>query len=144
MVLPDICGKIEYPNSNTSKRYVDWFDKYVLEKYTHEVGPSHTKTVFLSGRDCYAFRCSLLHQGSDDITDQEKRETLTKFEFTYPVRGTTVHSNKKNSTLQLQVDIFCNDIIEAVEQWINDINGDVIKEKKLGELLKIGSHPTSF
>jgi len=32
LILPDICGKIEFPNKSTGKRYSEWFDKYVLNR----------------------------------------------------------------------------------------------------------------
>jgi hypothetical protein len=35
LTLPDICGKIEYPQyeKKSQKRYISWFDNYVGEKY---------------------------------------------------------------------------------------------------------------
>ena len=29
LTLPDICGKAEFPNKTTKRRYIDWFDKYI-------------------------------------------------------------------------------------------------------------------
>src|SRR5574341_240679 len=54
LALPDICGALEAPDGiATGSRYEDWFDRNLGSQYAG----------FLSGRDCYLFRCSLLHQG---------------------------------------------------------------------------------
>ena len=29
LTLPDVCGKAEYPNDGTGKRYKKWYDEYV-------------------------------------------------------------------------------------------------------------------
>ena len=39
LTLPDICGKVEYPDENSSrKRYIDWYDKEIgfYEKNPHQ------------------------------------------------------------------------------------------------------------
>lgn len=134
LVMPDICGKIEFPYLSSSKRFVQWFNKYLLEKYTSRVGAKRIEHIFLSGEDCYALRCSLLHEGKDDITDQRIRKALDNFHFNIPSEN-FIHLNQVNSTLQIRVDIFCNDVINALEKWLNDINDD--KKKRLDEVLKI-------
>ncbi len=53
LTLPDICGKFEDKGKSSSKRYSEWFDKYLGEEYDG----------YLSGNDCYALRCSFLHEG---------------------------------------------------------------------------------
>ena len=80
LTLPDICGKIEYPEDHSGARYKKWCEKYLEPKYTHQVGPAQMEKIhtFLSGSDCYALRCALLHEGSDDITEQGARESLCR------------------------------------------------------------------
>ena len=81
LTIPDIAGKIEYPMIMGKKRYIDWFDKYVAHKYTVQ------NKVFLSGRDCYALRCSFLHQGISDISHQDIKDALDHFKFLEPIKG---------------------------------------------------------
>lgn len=51
LTLPDVCGKAEYPNEKTGKRYKNWCTQYV-------------KNAGLPADTIYALRCSLLHEGS--------------------------------------------------------------------------------
>ncbi|AIF51988.1 hypothetical protein [Pelosinus sp. UFO1] len=132
LALPDMCSKLESPNLlNTGMRYKNWYNKYMLLKYTRKIGANETTHVFLNADDFYALRCSYLHQGSQDITGQKARKILEDFNFVAPHGRGTIHLNKLNNTLQLQVDIFCEDICVAIERWINDVldNNDKIKER---------------
>ena len=94
------------------------------------------KIVFLNGPDCYALRCAYLHEGSSDIQGQRARTILEKFRFGAPRPGLD-HNNRYDRILHLQVDVFCKDISAGVTQWMKDIKGDSIKEKKLTEMLVI-------
>lgn len=137
LTLPDIAGKIDNPRANSGKRYADWFNKYVGDRYRSEIGPDKTEHVFLSGNDCYALRCSFLHEGKSDITHQRAREILENFEFVAPPKGTILHCNQTNNRLQLQVDIFCFDIIGGLKKWIEEISKDFEKLSTLNNLVTI-------
>ena len=60
LIIPDICGKFEDNDKSSSQRYPEWFEKYLGKKYDG----------YLSGSDCYALRCSFLHEGLNKITQQ--------------------------------------------------------------------------
>ncbi len=137
LTLPDICGWLENSAIGSEKRYVAWFDKWLLNKYTGYIGPNQTKHVFLHGEDCYALRCSYLHQGEDDIGDQRAKKALDNFYFITPPANGTVHKNQSNTTLQLQVDIFCRDIIEAVDAWNTSVEFNKEIQDKMASLLII-------
>jgi hypothetical protein len=137
LILPDISGKIEYPGDSSGERYSRWFDKYVKLRYTSEVGATHQINVFLNGSDCYALRCSYLHEGISDISFQRSRDVLDDFQFVVPPEGWMIHCNKSNNKLQLQVDIFCTEIIDSIEIWLNDIEDDKVKMVEINNLLKI-------
>ena len=107
--IPDICGKLENQQIS-STRYIYWFDRYMFSKYK----------TFLTGNDCYALRCAILHEGSQDISNQNKREILDKFYFTSAngghlsrfsgcVVGDSNYDNKE--FLQVSVQRFCNDFL---------------------------------
>jgi hypothetical protein len=139
LTLPDICGKIEYPGESSGARYKKWCEKYLEPKYTQQIGPAQMGHIhkFLSGSDCYALRCALLHEGSDDITEQRAQESLDRFHFTAPPESGSMHCNQNNAVLQLQVDTFSLDIIDSINSWLSDIQGDTEKENKLNALVKI-------
>lgn len=96
-----------------SKRYIAWFDKYVAPRYT--VGPER-KPAF-SGADCYYYRCALLHQGSS----QHPKSSYSRVLFVEP--GTTsnvFHCNVLNDALNIDVRLFCHDVLNGAEQWLRE------------------------
>lgn len=135
LVIPDICGKLE-GEQISSRRYVAWFDKYLGKKYQN----------FLSGNDCYALRCSYLHEGSDNVETQKAKDVLDKFVF---ISDSSAHRNKFSRCnfgdskyngkffLQLSVRQFCEEIIEATEQWLFDVKSNESVQKNIKEMLKI-------
>ncbi|ENH96894.1 hypothetical protein J416_08277 [Gracilibacillus halophilus YIM-C55.5] len=129
LTLPDICSKIEKPKNSPNDRYPKWFDKYVSKYYTVYHRNSKINT-FLTGNDAYALRCSFLHQGETNIEEQKARKVLNDYVFVAPLANSIVHNNKVNDTLQLQVDIFCKDIIEGIKEWLDDVkNNKEINER---------------
>ena len=99
LAIPDLCGAMSSENGEAGKKkYKAWFDKYVAPKYNG----------FLSGEDCYFFRCSLLHQGSS----QHPKSNYKRVLFVEPSATTNVfHNNIMNDALNIDVRIFFNDII---------------------------------
>jgi hypothetical protein len=117
LTLPDICARIESDDGKTSRdKYVAWFDRYLRHKYERPSGISRAGYTFLTGNDCYALRCALLHEGGSDITSQRCREVLDRFHFV--VGG--AHCSTIDSLLQLDVSVFCGDICDSVAQWERD------------------------
>lgn len=109
LALPDICGAIGSQNGEADKKkYADWFDKYVGNKCYG----------FLNGEDCYYFRCSLLHQGSS----HHPRGTYSRVIFVEPTATTNVfHCNIISGTLNIDVNIFCRDMISGVNKWLHEV-----------------------
>lgn len=66
LMLPDICGKAEYPEDGVGNRYKKWFNKYFgdIEKSPIEEG---IPTPYLSGEVAYQLRCSVLHSGTTEL-----------------------------------------------------------------------------
>jgi len=141
LALPDICGFLESPNDGSQRRYVAWCYQFLVPRYTLHVGPDRTENVFLSGHDCYAFRCAFLHEGSDDVTRQRARQALDSFVFVEPPNSGMIHCNQVNSRLQLQVDIFCEDICSGVDQWVQTVFANQADVRaRANDLLLIRSH----
>ena len=140
LVLPDICGKLEEPQATSSDRYPRWFDTFVGSRYVRPVGPARQAHVFLCGQDCYALRCSFLHEGTEEIGHQHARQVLDRFRFVVPPEGSVVHLNQKDGALQVQVDIFCRDICLGVERWTQTVlqSGTEI-QSRLASLLAVES-----
>ena len=114
LTLPDVCGRLIDPTAKTGTRYAAWFDEWM--------GPLYTG--FLGGDDCYALRCSYLHQGESDVKNQKASKVLTDFKFYQPHPNLFVHRNRINNTLQLQVDVFCLEMADAVDGWLESVQND--------------------
>ena len=142
LAIPDICGALEHPDTSSSVRYVSWYDKYMLPKYSSTMGALHEPHVFLSGDDCYALRCSLLHEGTGDVEKQKISKILKSVRFNEPPDKGMMHRTQLKNVLQLQVDAFCNDIIDATHQWLSDVQGDASIQARTQLLLKI--HPAFY
>jgi hypothetical protein len=139
LTLPDICGKLENPTQSSTKRYINWFDKYLGKEYSLEI--CGEILIFLSGRDVYALRCSYLHGGEGNISSQRIMELLDEFVFIVPkfidgeYKGS--HCNKINNKLQLRVDLFCIDICNAVDEWVNNNGGNKRIQEATNKMLEI-------
>lgn len=146
LFMPDVCGRLQSPNSGSQARYVAWFKAWVQPKYTVQMFLMPSETVFLSGEDCYALRCSYLHEGGDEISHQRARVALDRFHFITPPPDGTVHMNISNTALQLQVDIFCLDVAAAVEAWLVSVSGDQDVSQRMSSLITIhdSSHGVFF
>ena len=71
---------------------------------------------FLSGEDCYYFRCSFLHQGST----QHPKSGYSRVLFVEPESTSNIsHCNILNDALNIDVTIFCRDMVSAARQWLN-------------------------
>jgi len=102
--IPDICAALSSPDGQTSgAKYADWFDQYVAPKY-------HGR---LDGQTCYQFRCSLLHQG----TTQHPKSQYSRIIFLEP-SGMVFHNNVINDVLNIDVRVFCQDIIASATDWL--------------------------
>lgn len=140
LTLPDVCGRLETPNEGVGKRYMKWFKTYVQPKYTSQDGH-----VFLAGDDCYALRCSYLHEGSGDIVGQKARKALDKFHFiSPPTNGSSFHILQSDTALMLQIDKFCEDIIEGVGAWEAEVAENRVVEQQKNSLLEIRDVTAGF
>jgi hypothetical protein len=133
LIMPDICGKIAYPTMKTGQRYREWFDNYLSGYYKSII--VGREVVFMNASDCYALRCSVLHMGTDDVTEQTAKDTLNKFYFS----TTGSHIIRVDDKLVLNVAKFCEEVIQATEKWIKDIEGNANAQEAIRELLTIHS-----
>lgn len=78
LILPDVCGKAEYPEIKTSKeRYIKWYDKYVSKQDKLKV-LNNIKND-LTGDIIYDLRCSLLHEANPNVS--KRVEDIVYFEL---------------------------------------------------------------
>jgi hypothetical protein len=125
-VLPDICGKAEYPTLKTAERYKKWYQEYVGQ---YEQSPydreNDTKVPYLSDNVVYQLRCSLLHQGNPNVEknktgiDSFKLMLERKNEFDMYVNSASFCRSSGISTCNISVRRLCLLICESAEAYYN-------------------------
>lgn len=134
LAMPDICGRLVDPRIRSKARYKSWFTNYVQPKYSHAIGTDREVIVFLGASDCYALRCAMLHEGDFDVAGQPAKEVLSRFQFREPPEDGCLHGNLDGEMLQLQVDVFCSDVCDAVRAWLLDV---ALNSEIQGRMLKL-------
>lgn len=137
LALPDICGWIQDPEAGSKVRCIAWFEKYLQARYTRSARNGRPEHVFLNGSDFYALRCAYLHEGRDEISEQRAQQVLERFQFVLPPKGWLVHRNQMNNALQLQIDVFCQEIAEATTRFMADISENDASMRRMAGLLLI-------
>ncbi|CAG0943683.1 hypothetical protein ANRL1_01446 [Anaerolineae bacterium] len=132
LTMPDICSKLEHAESGSSgPRYRAWFERYLLPNYTMSI-MGH-KTVFMTSGDCWALRCSLFHEGSDDMGEQKAKETVSRFRFT----TRDCHLIKINDVLVLNIARFCEEVCKAVEAWASDVTAVAAVQERIRSAVSV-------
>ncbi len=132
IAMPDICSKLQEPTPGSSgPRYRAWFDKYLTP--TNTINIAGREAVFITSADCWALRCSLLHEGTDDISEQHARQTLSRFRFT--TLGS--HRIRINDVLVLNTARFCEEVCQAVEAWGRDVEAVTEIQERIKLLVSI-------
>lgn len=132
LALPDICGAISSPDGIAKgERYKNWFDTYIAPAYEGN----------FDGSNCYAFRCSALHQGRAE----HKNLGYTRIIFLVPsqTNPSCMHNNVMNDALNLDVAEFCQDIVGAVRTWMHCEASNPDFQRNMASFLKrhIGGLP---
>lgn len=115
LTVPDICGALESENgwAHPSK-YAAWFDRWVAPSYALLGGTS------LTGDVCYSYRCAVLHQGRSSHPKMPYKRVL----FLEPGdNGMTLHNNVIDDALNIDVQIFCADILSGCRRWLKAVEG---------------------
>jgi hypothetical protein len=127
LTLPDICGKIAYPEvsgKNAVKiRYEKWIDEYV---YTW---PSSFEDGILlaKGKHIYALRCQFLHNGMTPSFEDEKLDFSLRI-LKNDICGIHAFGSKycEDDPSDVQYDIhldlreLCNEIVRAAKKYCED------------------------
>ena len=124
LMIPDICGAMGSANGKAHKsKYIEWFDKYVAPRYGG----------FFTGIDCYYYRCSVLHQGSS----WHPKSTYSRILFVEPTATTNIfHNNILNDALNIDIRIFCNDIISGALVWLQQNESTELYKKNYNKFMR--------
>lgn len=143
LTIPDICGKVLYPNDKTAERYKKWFDSNIgdyeqspLEKEK----PESERMPYMNGDVFYKLRCSMLHEGTDDISfkievdnfnlmfgkSARLENTSINRQIHYMTDG-TVQYGKKIISWDINVYQLCKKIIWSAEAFLKNECTDTTK-----------------
>jgi hypothetical protein len=127
IMLPSICGALESDNGeDTRTKYIGWYNRYIDD-------------LMLKGEDCYALRCSLLHQGRTT----HRSSSFSRVLFTYPhPSGTTLHNNSIDGALNLDIPLFCERVLRAVERWQTEVENTENYQRNIADTIRL--YPNGF
>jgi hypothetical protein len=127
--IPDICAALDSEDGRTdSIRYKAWFDTFVAPRYT--VGPNQDPSF--SGEDAWGLRCSIMHQG----TTQPHKGMYSRVLFVEPGHGFVMHNNVMNDALNLDVRLFCSDVVVGARAWLAKAEGTALYQKNYPSFLQ--------
>ena len=116
LVLPDICGALESSDGQaTGVKYKAWVDKWLSPKYGDATGTS------FSGSTCYYYRCAVLNQNRS----LHPKLGFERVAFLEPNGSITMHDCVINNVLVIDIPTFCQDMSEAVSEWLRVAEGTV-------------------
>ena len=78
LTIPDICGKILYPDKRNGERYKLWYNEYI-GNYEKSPDENSIGMPYMSGELCYALRCAFLHSGDVDVVKEYTDFALDDF-----------------------------------------------------------------
>lgn len=133
LTIPDICGKIKYPEKKVGQRYTLWFNEYVYPYYCSHEGHFVDDGTEFNGTVCYALRCAYLHSGNADVKEQGKEKVATtKFELCISsseengvyvdMHGKSTYSYKDHVELKIRLDVrkLCKVICDAADKFYSE------------------------
>ncbi len=128
VALPDICAAMETPKQKPGTRYQRWYEQWVDEE-----------KAGLDAAECYKLRNAILHSG----TTWQHLGNRPRPVFFHPDRSGTMHNIilKRGGRTVLAVDLvlFCNAIVGAVERWLESKRGNAAVQNNLRYAIRV--HP---
>lgn len=130
LALPDICGALESENGQANRtKYINWYNTYAKEDSINAI----------SGDDCYKFRCSAIHQGSTE----HGNSSYDRIIFIEPsINGISFHNNTMDNVLNIDLKIFCNNMLSAVREWLKTVEQNPNFNKNYTHFMK--RYPNGF
>ncbi len=125
LTVPDVCGAMNSADGWASQaKYEAWFDRYVA--------PACLGVI--TGQDCYRFRCTMLHQGSS----QHPAGRYTRVIFVEPQAGggNVLHCNILNDALNIDVRVFCLDILRGAHSWLREVEDTALYQRNYGNFMR--------
>ena len=145
LTIPDIAGALDSRDGIVSRsRYSAWYDRWVRPQFPRLTYPGASKGFWmfmgktespLIGKECYRFRCSLLHQGSSQYGAGNAAETPMEFlrvmlgidnrrfqRIVFIEPGSTtleLHYQVLGNALCIDLRRFCQEVLAGAREWLD-------------------------
>ncbi len=122
LAIPDLCGALASKDGKATKEgFAAWFDTNVSPLHLNHWD---NKEPFLTGADCYSFRCSFLHQGRLQTT----KGGYERIGFLEPGGPVTMHMNiiylgGDRKVLNIDARLFCHEVVDSARTWLATVVG---------------------
>ena len=145
LTLPDICGKVAFPEKRNKERYILWYDEEIGK---YEKNPKDTENMpYLSGNVIYNLRCSILHEGNPNISSRVGIdhfsvviEEANEFDFYFDLKILSNLGGKQDCYYRMSARRICMILCNVAESYYIEnkdkfhFNYDIIdKDKIAGE-----------
>lgn len=148
LTLPDICASLEAENGKTNgEKYCAWFNRYLTRNYIIKPNFDGDKgRILFSAKECYAARCSFLHEGTNITAHQRILDGVKKAAPSVSFVANTMIRGVSRNDHQVFLDVgdFCQNMIIAVEMWIEEHKSNKIVSDKIADLPNVYSDTTSL
>jgi len=92
-----------------------WYETYVSNGPEFPGDVDSPKYRYPTAEDCYALRCSIVHEGSEEISDTKTKAVLGRYHFFAPKKNWKFFGHPSGTTIQLPVDQFCEKLCLGVD-----------------------------
>ena len=121
LIIPDICAALEAEDGTANgTRYAAWFDQYVGHRYDQN----------FVGQDCYKYRCGVVHQ----LRGAGRGARYARVLFMIP-DGNMFHRNRLNDVYNIDIRVFCSDIVAGFDDWWAEKKDDAIVQRHVNEMM---------
>lgn len=143
LMLPDACGAVEYwgKNVRSRRRYVDWYDKWVLPHFT-------ASNVIFDGEVVYIVRNAMMHETTGLTRGDHGFDRVL---FVPPNRKGVLHFNlmqphKNGETgLHISIEYLMEAVFKGVDNWLTEVaaDGDRRRSDAVGNIIQYrpNGHP---
>lgn len=136
--IPDICGKMSYPNEKPKDRFIKWFDEYLGQYEKFPIKKDEIEMPYLNGKLFFQLRCAFFHEGTNNVEGNKTSFDLESFQFIicekndfdiYPdfissstpewvYSDGTKKTGKTSYTMEINIRNICNKIIWVTEAFL--------------------------
>jgi len=134
LAIPDIAGAINSKNGKANKtKYACWFNEFCKPKFQFSGG------FCLNGDDCYYLRCSVLHQGKAEHQKLSAFSDIILCRIPQASDTGSPISLIKDDILLIEPKFFCNRMISAAYDWLDEVHGSQNFKNNSKKFLKLFS-----